>query len=60
MFRELSPEEEKEFRQWARDNFTPMRDNINRVWHPVVQDECEIMCLEYRRELIKEAGKQND
>jgi hypothetical protein len=39
LFRELSPEEEKEFRQWARDNYEPFSE-INGVWHPVVQDEC--------------------
>ena len=38
LFRELSPEEEQEFRQWARDNWTPGSES-NSVWHPVVQDE---------------------
>lgn len=38
-FRELSPKEEREFRQWARNNYlrhTPIKG----VWHPVIQDEC--------------------
>ena len=39
LFRDLSADEEKEFRQWARDNYTPY-DEIKGVWHPVVQDEC--------------------
>lgn len=39
MFRELSPEEEKQFRQWARDNYKPFTE-IKGIWHPVVQDEC--------------------
>lgn len=38
MYRELRPTEEREFRQWARDNFdrgiTP-----SEWWHPVVLDE---------------------
>ena len=42
MFRELNEKEEKEFRQWARDNYT-VGSVINRAYHPVVQDECEIM-----------------
>jgi hypothetical protein len=39
LFRELTPDEEKEFRQWARDNYVPF-EPINGTWHPVVQDEC--------------------
>jgi len=50
MFRDLSPEEEKEFREWARENFTPKKDEINEVWHPVVRDECRIMLEEYTKE----------
>ncbi len=42
LFRELSKEEEVEFRQWARDNWNP-REAINPVWHPVVRDECRKM-----------------
>jgi hypothetical protein len=42
MFRTLSPEETADFRQWARDNYTP-GSPVNPVWHPVVQDECERM-----------------
>ena len=38
-FRKLNKEEEQEFRQWARDNYRPL-DPIEKIWHPVVQDEC--------------------
>lgn len=38
-FRELSPAEEQEFRQWARDNYTPGAEQ-SPLWHPVVRDEC--------------------
>lgn len=37
-FRPLTPEEEADFRQWARDNWKP-GDEINGLWHPVVRDE---------------------
>jgi hypothetical protein len=39
MFRELTPEEEVPFRQWARENYKPF-DPIKGIWHPVVQEEC--------------------
>lgn len=39
MFRTLTQEEEKEYRQWAHDNYVPHTE-ISGVWHPVVQDEC--------------------
>lgn len=39
MFRHLSPEEETEFRKWARENYKPF-DPISGVWHPAVQAEC--------------------
>jgi hypothetical protein len=39
LFRQLTPQEEAEFRQWARDNYAPFSE-ISGVWHPVVQDEC--------------------
>ena len=40
IFRSLTDEEEKEFRQWARDNYVKY-EVIKGVWHPVVQDECK-------------------
>ena len=39
VFRELSPEEKEEFREWARANYV-IRTDINGVWNPIVQDEC--------------------
>lgn len=45
MFRLLDEEEEKEFRQWARENYV-VGSPIKRVWHPVVQEEAEAMNLE--------------
>jgi hypothetical protein len=42
LFRELSPDEQQSFRQWARENYTPF-EPISGVWHPIVQDECRII-----------------
>ena len=42
MFRDLTPEEEQEFRKWARDNYKPLTP-ISGVWHPVIQAECSLM-----------------
>lgn len=39
LFRDLTPEEEISFRQWARNNYRPGSD-IYGLWHPVIQDEC--------------------
>lgn len=39
LFKTLSESEEQEFRQWARNNYTPL-DPIKGIWHPIVQDEC--------------------
>ncbi|KAA1015990.1 hypothetical protein FVF58_01160 [Paraburkholderia panacisoli] len=39
LFRELTPDEETQFRQWARENYKPF-EPINGVWHWVAQDEC--------------------
>jgi len=37
-FRKLGPTEEKEFRQWAHENFKPNTEPKG-IWHPVVRDE---------------------
>jgi len=42
LYRELTAEEEKKFRAWARKNYATYSD-IKGVWHPVVQDECRRM-----------------
>lgn len=39
LFRELDPVEQEQFREWARENYKP-GEEINPVWHPVVQEEC--------------------
>ncbi|MBU4223337.1 MAG: hypothetical protein KKA10_17240 [Euryarchaeota archaeon] len=37
LWRDLPPEEVKEFVQWALDNWKP-DTQINNVWHPVVRN----------------------
>ena len=39
LFKDLSAEEEAEYRQWARKSYTPFTE-IKGIWHPVVQEEC--------------------
>ena len=39
VFKDLSQEEERVFRQWAREHYEPY-SQIMGIWHPVVQDEC--------------------
>jgi hypothetical protein len=39
LFRDLTPDEESEFRLWAHANYKPFQP-IDGTWHPVVQDEC--------------------
>ncbi len=52
MFRELSSDEEKAFRQHSRDTFDPSTDVVNPVWHPVSRDECNKMITEYLNEQV--------
>jgi len=42
LFRDLTPEEEKKFRQWAHDNYEPLSE-IKGIWHPVIQKECALI-----------------
>jgi len=42
--KDLTPKEEKEYRQWAIDNYN-IGDPINNLWHPVVIDECMNMLI---------------
>ena len=42
LFKELTPEEEVNFRKWANENYTP-GTAISDVWHPVVQEVCHQM-----------------
>ena len=39
MFKQLTKQEEREYRKWAIENYEPFSE-INGTWHPVVQDEC--------------------
>ena len=39
-FRDLEPDEESEFRKWARENYQP-GEEIKSVWHPLVRAECD-------------------
>lgn len=43
-YKTLNEEEEKEYRQWAKDNYS-FGDSIESSWHPVVQDECMSMMV---------------
>lgn len=45
LFRFLTPEEEKQFRISARENYEPFTE-ISSVWHPVYCDECAKINLE--------------
>lgn len=47
IFRTLSVEEIRKFKQWARDNYTP-GEPIREIWHPVIQHECAVMNEEVR------------
>ena len=42
IFKDLTAEEEEEFRQWAREHYLPKGARSN-VWHPVVHNEMEKM-----------------
>jgi len=44
-FCKLSPDEEIEFRKWARENYIP-GTTINELWHPITRMECEKMTIE--------------
>jgi hypothetical protein len=46
LFRELTVNEAKEFRQWARENYLPEAMEIKPIWHPVTQAECYLMIAE--------------
>jgi len=39
MFRELNEQEQKEFKQWAHDNYAA-HTKIEKIWHPMIQKEC--------------------
>ena len=39
LFKDLTCQEETEFRTWAKENYVPFND-IKGIWHPIIQDEC--------------------
>lgn len=47
LFRSLTVEEVEEFREHARQNYTP-GSPINDVWHPVYRHECDKISAEAR------------
>jgi hypothetical protein len=42
MFIDLTETEVEEFKQWARDNYTPNKE-CSPVWHPVVVTEWQLI-----------------
>ena len=46
LFKTLTQEQEKEFRQWTRDNYTTSKANNdlnNPLWHPTIKDEFKLL-----------------
>jgi hypothetical protein len=60
LFRVLTKEEERQFRQAARDNYNYHTMNISCAWHPIYIDECNKMVQEeYERIKIREFNRTN-
>jgi hypothetical protein len=51
-FRDLTPEEEADFRAWANKNYTP-GTTIQEVWHPVVREVCHQMNRSARQPKVR-------
>lgn len=49
-FRDLTEDEEKEFRKYARNTFDPTNTEIKSTWHPIIKDECMLMINEMNDE----------
>jgi len=58
LWRDLAPEEEAEFRAWARANYVPGQP-INPVWHPAVRDEAEKMNRERGTQVMGDGHERN-
>jgi hypothetical protein len=56
LHRTLTPEEEKDFRRWARKNYK-VGENINATYHPVVIHEIGLMTMEKYELQKQEDGK---
>ena len=52
LHRDLATEEEKEFRNWARENWE-IGEPVNPVWHPTVVQECAKMLDEHIRANVR-------
>ena len=48
-FQEPTPEDEKDYRQFARDVFKP-QSKLDPTWHPTIINECIIIINEYYNE----------
>ena len=55
MFRTLTAAQEKEFREWARNNYKPFGE-ISKIWHPAIQAEC----VKINKKEEKNASKENE
>ena len=49
IYKSLTAKEQAEYRQWARDNYTPMA-TIQGHWHPEIQFECALINSIYRQQ----------
>ena len=56
LWRDLSPEEIAEFKQWARENYIPF-EPINGIYHPIIQKECALINEEAGHPQTKEIIK---
>tara|TARA_Y100000310_G_scaffold313202_1_gene361267 strand:+ start:891 stop:1295 length:405 start_codon:yes stop_codon:yes gene_type:complete len=52
LFKNLTSEEEADFRKWAADNYT-VGTTIQSTWHPVVQQACRKMNLSAREPKVR-------
>jgi hypothetical protein len=43
LFKQLAPEKEVEFRQWARNNWAPVTPPKFNLYHPVIRDEWRVI-----------------
>jgi len=39
LYKDLTPEEEPEYRKWAREHYEPFSPILG-LWHPTIQEEC--------------------
>jgi hypothetical protein len=67
MFKELTSEEIKEYKKWARKNYV-LAETISETWHPVIQKECatmneekpELLSAKLITQIILEAVNKSD